>query len=361
MTTSTGDKPSLLSQLFPWNPAGFNPIAGAKLFVFALVAGAITVFTDLNLVVVIIGALLAWLTDIPGTTRNRVVGMILYGVVASVWVWLATMVLTEVLWFTVGMFLVAFVSTLPMAISSRGFMVGWAALITFIQANNMTGSGEPTSTILNLLVGTGLVVLLTLVWPKGTGPWGSSGDDPPPESGGAEDRAFVLVYALTVATALAIAAYLGMQWFTFGIQMIATSTFMVLGPTTQQNWVSAAGRAVAVVVGIILAFLLVSTIDSLEVLTFIWAIFPAIAVATLGVSYALAIGAYTTQMMMVIVLLGGDYEAYALDSNNRIVGEAIGIGLAILAALFLQWWSKRREVESFANPELAEAELATSS
>ena len=61
----------ILRQLFPFNPAGFNPIAGAKLFAFALVAGAITIFTDLNLVVVIIGALLAWLTDIPGTTTNR--------------------------------------------------------------------------------------------------------------------------------------------------------------------------------------------------------------------------------------------------------------------------------------------------
>ena len=60
------------------------------------------------------------------------------------------------------------------------------------------------------------------------------------------------------------------------------------------------------------------------------------------VSYALAIGAYTTQMMMTIVLLGGDYSAFALDSNNRLVAEAIGIGLAIAAALFLEWWVSQR-------------------
>lgn len=357
--TAQANEPSTLQKLFPFNKDGFNPIAGLKLFIFALVMGAITVFTDLNLVTVIIGALLAWLTDIPGTTKNRVVGMILYSVIAAALVYLATVILTDVIWFTVAMFIVAFACTLPMAISSRGFMVGWAALITFIQANNMTGSGEPSSTMINIIVGTGIVVLLTLVWPKGTGPWGSSGDNPPPESGGAEDRTFVLVYALTVATALAIATYLGNIWFTFGVQMIATSTFMVLGPTTQQNWVSAVGRAVAVIAGIVIAFLLVSTIESLEILTFVWAIFPAIAIATLGVSYALAIGAYTTQMMMVIVLLGGNYAAYALDSNNRIVGEAIGIGIAIVAALFLQWWTKRREVHSFANAEFDEAELAT--
>ncbi|MGI9586519.1 MAG: FUSC family protein, partial [Acidimicrobiia bacterium] len=146
--------------------------------------------------------------------------------------------------------------------------------------------------------------------------------------------------------------------FGFGVQMLATSVFMVLGPTTQQKWVTAAGRSVAVVAGIALSFVLINAIDSLEVLTIVWAIFPAIAIATLGVSLAFALGAYTTQMMMTIVLLGGEYEAFALDSNNRLVAEAIGIAIAVLAALFLEWWAKRRHVESFVNSEFDEAELA---
>ena len=79
------------------------------------------------------------------------------------------------------------------------------------------------------------------------------------------------------------------------------------------------------------------------------------------VSYALAIGAYTTQMMMTIVLLGGDYSAFALDSNNRLVAEAIGIGLAIAAALFLEWWARQREVTAFAQPELPEEATAGAS
>ena len=37
MTEQNG---GMLQRLFPFNPAGFNPIAGAKLFVFALVGGA---------------------------------------------------------------------------------------------------------------------------------------------------------------------------------------------------------------------------------------------------------------------------------------------------------------------------------
>ena len=111
MTTQTAE-PSTLQKLFPFNPAGFNPSAGIKLFVFALVAGAITIFAEYNLVVVIIGALLAWLTDIPGTTRNRVTGMVIYAVTASVGIWLATTILTDVISFTVAMFLVGFLLVL---------------------------------------------------------------------------------------------------------------------------------------------------------------------------------------------------------------------------------------------------------
>jgi hypothetical protein len=135
---------------------------------------------------------------------------------------------------------------------------------------------------------------------------------------------------------------------------VAMSSFMVLGPTTKQDWVTAVG----VVVGIVVSFILVKNIDSLDTLTIVWAIFPAIAMATFGVSIALALSAYTTQMMMTIVLLGGDYDAFALDSSNRLVAEVIGIALAVAASFFLQWWATQRQVTSFALPEATEGQVA---
>jgi hypothetical protein len=76
--------------------------------------------------------------------------------------------------------------------------------------------------------------------------------------------------------------------------------------------------------------------------------------------HALAIDAYTTQVMMTIFMLGGDYDAFAVNSNNRLVAEAIGIGLAILVALLLQSWTKQRRMDSLAQPEITEADLAPS-
>ncbi|MGI9622847.1 MAG: hypothetical protein ACR2PK_08430 [Acidimicrobiales bacterium] len=347
-----------LSRLFPWNPAGFNPVAGVILFVFALVLGAITIFTDLNLVVVIIGALLAWMTSVPGTLANRTVGMAIYGGLGALGILVANAINGQ-LAFALTMFAVGVACTLPMALSSRAYLVGWSIIITFIQAVNMTGSEESWESAVKLLCGAGVVALFTVLWPNGTGPWGKSGDNPPPESGGNDDQAFVGVYALTVGVVLGLGAYLGIEWFAFGVQMIAMSSFMVLGPTTKQDWVSAVGRSIGVVVGITLSFILVNAIDSLDTLTIIWAIFPGIAIAMIGVSLAFTLSAYTTQMMMTIVLLGGDYDGFALDSNNRIVGEILGITLAVAASFFLQWWATTREVRTFAQPETASpAELA---
>ena len=47
----------------------------------------------------------------------------------------------------------------------------------------------------------------------------------------------------------------------------------------------------------------------------------------------------------------GCERAQVVRSNNRIVGEIIGIGLAGAASFFLQWWAQQRQVTSFALPE----------
>ena len=42
-----------------------------------------------------------------------------------------------------------------------------------------------------------------------------------------------------------------------------------------------------------------------------------------------------------------------LNSGERILAEALAIGLAILATAFLQWWVNRRQVETHVEAELA--------
>lgn len=341
------------NKFFQFNWEALNWIAGIKYAIAALVAAVFTLFTDFDFIVILIGALLTRLTDIPGTIRNRITGMFVFGVAAVVMVWLGAVTFSSVFWFTIAIFAVTFVFTLAMAISSRGYMVGWVIIILFFSIAPMASSGEPSLIIVDLLIGVGLVIAITLLWPKGIGPWGSSGDAPPPESGGNEDQVYILVYALTVAVVMAIATIIGLNLLTVGAVWVANGAFFVLGPSTRQSWVQALGRAMGVIVGIVLAHLLIQFVDSMLVLMGLWTFFGFLALATLNASYPVMVGSYTAGMTISWALLGSDVGQINLSSNERIIAEAVAIVLAILATAFLQWWSKHRQVETFVEAEIA--------
>ena len=115
---------------FQFNREAFNLVAGIKFAVAVLVAMLFTRFTDFDFLLILITAFLAWLTDVPGTTMNRALGMIAFAIAAVAMVWLAGSVFPNVLYFTAAMFAVAFVFTLPMAVNQRGYMVGWSGMKT---------------------------------------------------------------------------------------------------------------------------------------------------------------------------------------------------------------------------------------
>jgi uncharacterized membrane protein YccC len=203
----------------------------------------------------------------------------------------------------------------------------------------------------DLLIGVGIVVAITLLWPAGIGPYGRAQAPESVDGGGVEDRPFVLVYALTVAMVMAVAIFIGLQLFTVGAVWVVNGAFFVLGPSTQQSWVHGIERAVVVVVGVILGLLLVQFIDSKLVLTALWAVFAFLALAALNAGYAVSIGSYTAGMTMTWAIQGLDVAR--LNSGERIFAEALAIGLAIGATAFLQWWSEHRRVETFVKAELA--------
>ena len=74
------DNPAGDRTFFRFDRNAFNPIAGTKFAVGVVVAIGLTTFTDLDLLVVLVSGLLAWLTDLPGTLRYRALGMATFGV-----------------------------------------------------------------------------------------------------------------------------------------------------------------------------------------------------------------------------------------------------------------------------------------
>ena len=191
---------------FQFNWSAFNWVAGIKFAVGVLVMVLLTTFTEFDFIIILIAAFLAWLTDVPGTTRNRVGGMVIFALASVCTLWLAAIVFSNVLWFAAAMFVVAFAFTLPMAISQRGYMVGWSTILWFFSIAPMTISGEVASITWDVLIGVGIVVAITLLWPRGIGPYGQAQSPDSADGGGVDDRAFVLVYSLTVAVVLAVTA-----------------------------------------------------------------------------------------------------------------------------------------------------------
>jgi hypothetical protein len=339
------------NQLFQINWAEFNVIAGIKFALVTLVMMLLTQFTDFDFLIILIAALLAWLTDVPGSTKTRISGMIAFAVAGIAMIWLAAAVYEDVLLFTTTMFVVAFVFTLPMAMSQRAYMVGWSAILLFFSIAPMTINGELASFSWDILIGVAAVVLVTLFWPAGIGPYGQSKTADAKDAGGVEDHTFVVVYSITVAIVLAVAIFIGLQVLTVGAVWIANGAFFVLGPSTRQSWVHGIERAVVVVVGIVLGLLLVDFIDSTLVLTALWVVFAFLALAALNAGYALSIGSYTAGMTMTWAVQGLDVGQ--LNSGERILAEALAIGLAIVATAFLQWWANHRQVETHVEAELA--------
>ena len=333
---------------FQFNREAFNLVAGIKFAVAVLVAMLLTRFTDFDFLLILITAFLAWLTDVPGTAKNRVLGMIAFAIAAVVMVWLAGSVFPNVLWFTAAMFAVAFAFTLPMAISQRGYMVGWSTILWFFSIAPMTAGGDLASMSWDVLIGVGIVVLITLLWPSSIGPYGGVKGDPPPESGGVDDYGYVIVYALTVATVTAVGIYIGMTWFTVGTVWIANGAFFVLGPSTKASWVHGIERAVAVVVGVIVGLLLTQFIESALVVAAIWAIFAFLSLASLNASYSVSIASYTAGMTMTWGVQFG-----LMNARERVLAEALAIGLGMGATLILYWWSNRRQVATSVEAELS--------
>lgn len=277
--------------------------------------------------------------------------MAAFGAFGAGMIALGAAVVGDPLWFAAAMFAVALVFTLPLAISGRGYQVGWATILFFFSIAPMTTTMGTTELAVDHLIGVGIVIALTLLWPRGVGPFGRADAPDTLESGGIDDRVFVLVYALTVAVVMAFAIYVGVSLLAVGAVWVANAAFFILGPSTRQSWVHGVERFLAVVAGGLVGLVLVGLIDSTLVLTALWAGFGFLALASLNAGYFVMVWAYTSGMTMTWAVQG--LEVGSLNLTERVIGEGLAFLAAILAVLFLQWWSQRRQPSADIQAELA--------
>ena len=338
--------------MFQFNWDAFNVSAGVRFSVGVVIGWILTWWIDGDYFITALAALLAWLTDAPGTVRNRALGIATFGIIGIPIAWIAAAIDTSELWWVVAMFAISFVFTMPMALGVRPYMVGWSVILWFLYAPLFTSTDETSTVIGTFLLGVGIVLAMTLAAPLIDRIRGKVRLPAPSEAGPQADLGYVVGYAFTVAFVMASAIFIGLQWLQVDPTWVGNGAFFVMGPSTRQTWIKGVERAIATIGGLAVGFLLIQFVDSTLGLVVLGAVVTFMCAATMNVSYTLFVGSFTAFMAFGWALKGFDTAYY--NTVERLFAEALAIILALAATWALGKWAQHRQVEHFIEPALAD-------
>ena len=328
--------------IFRFNWQAFDVAAGTK-----YVIGVVTIYILggwLNFPWFTAGicALLAWLTDVPGQRIDRVLGIVAFGVAASLLTLLYHALGGDVVLQTIAVFGVTFAGTMLMLRGVRAYMVGWSSIYWFLLVPLFSDlQAGPSQTILSLIVGTAVVVTLTLLG----GLFGKSVEESPaadaPQDTGV-DLGFVTGFSMTLAIAMAVGLWIGGLFFETDPTLVANAAFMVIGMSSRQTWIAGIERAAGAILGIIVGFYLFQFATDEYVLFALGVGLSFLCMALMNVNPAAFIFFFLIYISHSWVSQG--LERASLIANERILAELIGVVLAGLAVSCLVWWARKRQI-----------------
>jgi hypothetical protein len=339
----TSEKNLRWGGLFACNWAAFNAGAGVKYAVGIVIVFSLGHVIEFPTLVAGISALLAWLTDVPGRRRDRVLGMVVFAIGAPILTVLSAWVGTEALPQIVAISIVTFAGTLFMIKGQRAFMVSWSLIYWFLLAPLFHDPSASVSiTIYSLLLGAGIVILLTLL--PALVRRGDRHVQPEAADGAANESpaiAFVIGYALAVTVTMAVGLTIGILWIESDPTLVANAAFMVIGLSSRQTWILGLERAIGATLGIVVGFLIFTTVES-ELLIYILGV----ALSFLCMSLMNVNSAFF--IFFFLIFISDSWFSQGIEqantiANERIVAELIGVVMAGIAIAVLQRWSTRRQ------------------
>jgi len=330
--SASGEVASMKNRLFAFDWTAIDVATGAKFAIGVATVTIISSFFPFEGMVAGMGALLAWLCDAPGSTADRMSGMVVFGLL-SVPATLLAQGLGDNLWIHVAvLFLVAFAGTMTMTKGTRAFKVGWALIYWFLLAP-LFGSpeGGSWSTIWSLLLGVGVVLVLTLI--------AASLEKAPAATPAAApvDPRFAWRYSLTVATTLAVCLVIGALWVKSDYTLIAGAAFMVIGLDSRQTWLAGIARGMGAVAGLLVGFYLLPLLEGDVVVLVFGAVMCFLSIALAGVNPAMFIFFFMIYLSPGWLALGPE-QAHSV-ANERIFAELVGVLAAGIAVSILSAWT----------------------
>ena len=329
-----------MGDIFRMNWAAFDPVSGIKVAVAALLIFGLMAVTGETWIATGLILLFAWLTNVPGPLKDRLVGMVAFAVGAIAVTWLSGQIGLGLWPNTIAIIVIGFVATMALAWGTRAYMVGYAVICWAIYGPLLIASTSVANCVGAILVGTAAIMITTTI-----GYFMEKNDAASDDGGQADatepDYAAALPYATTVALVLGITTYLGWISLKTDPTMAVGAAFFIIGFDAKKTWVAGITRVIGIVAGLFLGYAAAQVLEP-GIITDV------VSVAALFLCFA-AMNVNPGLFMfffMFLIALGWtslDPETLNLTFWERVTGEGVGVVIAILAIGFLHWLQTRRQ------------------
>ena len=313
--------------ILQFNWAAMDIKAGTKYVIGVAIVIALSLVIEFSWFAVGCSAVLAWLTNIPGPRRDRLIGVVIFIAIGAVLIGLVYF-LSGTYWpWLISMVVIAFIGTFAMIEGLRGFMVGWC-LICWFYVLPLLGTGEMPLEILSAHLLGSIVVLVLVAIPLGE-KIAPKDHDKAPESTDKPSVPFVASYAATVAIVMTIGVALGDLWLKSDPTLILQASLMIILPSVAATWIVAVDRIIGLIAGVVVGFYLGQFAGGLTLEIMVWIVASFLLVTLMYVNAAPMVFFFVLPFSVVWGTLDG--EAGHAIANERIIAEIIGVILAGIA------------------------------
>jgi hypothetical protein len=291
-------------------------------------------------------ALLAWCTVIlvPGLKWSQaLLGLLVYLGMGILLTWLSALVAPHPLLQLGAMGIVVFAAYFVLLWGVHAFILGWCLAYWYLLAPLFLVDKALEPVVLGHTLGAGVVLALNLlkpIWMRASTP-GEAEIDADTDVVVEERPALGLIfrYASIVSLSIVAGVAAGAKLLTTDPTIIANATINVVSPSLEQTWRSSVERVILGTLGIVAGFYGGWFFPDPWVGQAVTAVAAFMGLALVHVSFSLTIGCF---FVMIAYPWGTmQSEAAHLIANEKLIGELLGVVVAVAAIALLMRLERR--------------------
>ncbi|MGI9530011.1 FUSC family protein [Lutimonas sp.] len=326
--------------IFNWKAIDYK--SGLKVAIGGIVLFGLSVTTQESWMATGLSLLFAWLTNVPGSLKDRITGMTAFAIGAIV----ITIISGQIelsLWSNVaGIALIGFLGSILLIKGTRAFMVGYVLICWAIYSPFLISSTSVNNCILAIVVSVGILILLSFVASFFENP--TIQDETTDSSTVRVDTNYIIAYSVAIALVLGVTTYIGWTSLKTDPTLVTGGAFFVIGFDAKKTKIIGIARVIGILTGMILGWILSSNLEP-------GLLYYSILLLALFLSFAMepVHPGFLMFFFMVLISMGWqglDNSEVNLNFYERLLGEGTGVLIAMVAIGFLQWLQSRQDHKS---------------